>query len=131
MRQVILEYIKSLKLKAYSVSDALPFSNSVPLYISNKKVIYVDADSSTQSPITDTFDKLGAVDEVTKVSVYFVSDAKKLPSEYETTVSQIKTARTAIGTEGFVQKLVNLDVSYEDDNLVTILEFSFRKLITN
>lgn len=131
MRTAILEHIKSLKLKVYSVSDQLPFSNSGPLYLANKKTIYVDADKSTQVPITDTFDNLGAVDEVTTVSVYFVSDAKRLPSEYETTVNEIKTARTAIGTNGFVQKLVNVDVSYEDDNLVTILEFSFRRLITN
>jgi hypothetical protein len=118
-------------MKSYTVTDALPFYKNNPLYISNKRTVYVDVAKSTQNPITDTFDNLGAVDETTTVSVYFVNDAKSLPSDYDASVNAMKLARTATGTEGFVQKLVSTDVSYEDDNLITILEFSFRKTITN
>ena len=77
MRTEILTYLKGLKLRNFQVVDSLPFDNGIPLYISNKKNIYVDAAQVEQSPVFDTFDALGGVDEVTTISVYFVNDAKR------------------------------------------------------
>ena len=131
MRTAILTYLKSLKLRNYQVVDSLPFDNGIPLYISNKKNIYVDAEQINQNPIFDTFDSLGSVDEVTTISVYFVNDAKRLLPDYEETIRQLMNARTAPGTEGYVQKLANLKTSYDTDNLITEIEFSFKRLLTN
>jgi hypothetical protein len=131
MRASILTYLKDLKLRNYQVVDQLPFDNGVPLYISNKKNIYVDAEQITQTPIFDTFDSLGSVDEVTTISVYFTTDAKRIASDYDDIARQLMGARTAPGTEGFVQKLANLKTSYDTDNLITEIEFSFKRLLTN
>ena len=79
----------------------------------------------------DTFNGQGTVDELTTVSVYFVNDAKKLPPDYDNTVAQLKGARTAAGTEGYIQKLCQVSSSYQNDAIITHLEFSFRKLLTN
>ncbi|CAB4154709.1 hypothetical protein UFOVP645_22 [uncultured Caudovirales phage] len=132
MRTVVYNYIKALGLKSVSVSNDLPYStNGNELYLKNKKTIYVDVAQSQQDPAIDALDGSGAVDETTTVSVYFVNDAKKLPSDYDTVINQLKLARTATGTEGFIQKTCNVSSSYQEDSIVTQLVFSFRKIITN
>lgn len=132
MRTVVYNYIKALSLKSVSLSNELPYSTSgTELYLKNKKTIYVDVAQSQQDPAIDALNGSGAVDETTTVSVYFVNDAKKLPTDYDTIVTQMKGARTATGTEGFIQKTCNVSSSYQEDAVVTELVFSFRKLITN
>jgi len=132
MRSVIYDYIKSLALKSVSLSAELPYQSSgTDLYLKNKKTIYVDAAQSSQDPAIDTFDGKGTVDETTTVSVYFVNDAKRVLSDYDTIVAQLKGARTATGTESYIQKLCQVSVSYSEDAMVTQLDFSFRKLLTN
>jgi len=132
MRQVVYNYIKALSLKSASLSNELPYSTSgTELYLKNKRTIYVDVAQSQQDPAIDALNGSGAVDETTTVSVYFVNDAKKLPTDYDTVVTQMKGARTAAGTEGFIQKTCNVSSSYQEDAVVTELVFSFRKLITN
>jgi hypothetical protein len=79
----------------------------------------------------DAFNGQGTIDEITTVSVYFVNDAKKIPPDYDSVVEQIKGARTATGTEGYIQKLCQVSTSFNNDAIITHLEFSFRKLITN
>jgi len=132
MRTVIYNYIRALGLKSVLISNELPYqTNSTDLYLKNKKTIYVDAAQTSQSPVIDTLDGSGAVDEITTVSVYFVNDAKKVLTDYDQTVTQLKGARTAVGTETYSQKLCQVSVTYEEDAMVTQLEFSFRKFITN
>lgn len=132
MRQVIYDYIKGLKLRNYVLVDHLPWQdNGAPLYHHNKKHIFIDTAQTAQSPMMDSFSGAGTVDEVTTVSVFFVNDAKKLPPDYDNTVELLKGARTAAGTEGFIQKLCQVTSSFQEDALITQLEFSFRKLLTN
>jgi hypothetical protein len=132
MRTVIYNYIRALGLKSVTLSNELPYqTNGTDLYLKNKKTIYVDAAQSNQDAVTDTLDGKGAVDEITTVSVYFVNDAKKMLPDYDQIVNQIKGARTATGTDGYIQKLCQVTVSYDEDAMVTELGFSFRKLLTN
>ena len=132
MRTVIYNYIRDLRLKGWTLTEHLPFEdNNAPLYHHNKKHIYVDTAQTAQTPMFDAFNGSGTVDEVTTVSVYFVNDAKKLPPDYDSVVEQIKGARTTTGTEGYIQKLCQVSSSYNADAIITHLEFSFRKLLTN
>lgn len=132
MRTVIYNYIKTLKLKEYTLSEHLPWEdNGSPLYNHNKKHIYVDTAQTRQEPLFDALNQAGAVNEITTVSVYFVNDAKKLPQTYDDVVESIKGARLATGTEGYIQRLVQVSSDYREDSIITIFEFSFRKLLTN
>lgn len=132
MRSVIWNYIKALKLKSITLTEHLPWEdNGGPLYHHNKKHVYVDTAQSQQNPLIDALNGSGAVDEITTVSVYFVNDAKKLPPDYDSVVESIKGARTAPGTEGYIQKTCNVSSSYIEDAIITQIVFSFRKLITN
>ena len=132
MRSVIVNYIKSLKLKNFTLTEQLPWEdNGFPLYHHNKKHIYVATANTQQVPLLDAFDRRGTVDETTTVSVYFVNDAKKLPDNYDEVCNQIAQARLAPGTEGYVQRLVNVTSSFVRDEIITQIEFSFRRLIPN
>lgn len=132
MRSVVWNYIKALKLKQVILTEHLPWEdNGGPLYHHNKKYVYVDTAQSTQQPLVDALNGSGAVDEITTVSVYFVNDAKKLIPDYDAVVEAIKGARTAPGTEGYIQKMCQVSSSYIEDAIITKFEFSFRKFLTN
>jgi hypothetical protein len=134
MRTPILDYLKANKkhLAPLMISDNLPWEdNGGALYHHNKKHIYVDTPQTSQTPIADALNGAGYVDEVTTVSVYFVSDAKQPLSNYDALCEIIKGARTGIDTTGYIQKLVQVSSNYNVDALVTQFDFSFRKLLTN
>lgn len=132
MRQVIYDYLSGQSLGSARLTDNLPWEdNGAPLYRHNKKYVYVDTANTAQTPLFDAFDNTGTVDEVTTVRVYFVNDAKILPPDYDETVETIKGARTATGTEGYIQKLCQVSTEFFEDSLITTLEFSFRRLLTN
>jgi hypothetical protein len=130
MRQVIYDYIDNLGLRSFILSPHLPWDdNGAPLYHHNKKYIYVDLAQISQEPLFDTLDLGGAVNETTKISVYFVNDAKNLPPDYDSVVAEIKGARLAQGTEGYIQKLCQVNTEFMNDAVLTHLEFSFRKFL--
>lgn len=135
MRQAIYDYIRALPaatLGTYSLSSELPYSASgTPLYLKNFKKIYVGVDQINQDSQIDTLDGSGAVDEITTVRVYFVTDAKLLPSNYDQLVQAIKEARTTAAISGVRQRLCQVSADFQDDALITEFEFSFRTLITN
>ena len=91
----------------------------------------MDTPQTTQNSLADAFNQAGYVDEVTTVSVYFVIDAKLPLTNYDSIVDVIKGARLNSGTQGYVQRLVQVTSVYDADALTTTLEFSFRRLITN
>ena len=133
MRTEILNYITAQTLAGFRVSDELPWDNNgTPLYMSNMKTVYVDLDQIEQNSVIDTLNgPSGAVDEITTISVYFVTDAKKLPTNYDTVVTAIRGARLATTITGVIERLCQVSTQFESDRVVTRFDFSFRKLIPN
>jgi hypothetical protein len=130
MRQQILDYINSLTLGGYSVSNELPWSSSgTPLYLNNVKKIYVDRTQSTNDPLFATLDGLTFNSEITSVKVYFASDAKLLPANYDTVVSNMKLGKDVTTATGFNRRECDVTTTFENDLLVTEFEFRFTKLI--
>lgn len=133
MRSTILKHIQDnvRSLGSFKLSQQLPFTDNEPVYLHNMKHIYVDTPNTQQNPMFDAFDQAGTVEETTTVSVYFANDAKKLPAEYETVAAVITSARTAPGTEGYFQRLVQVVNTYQVDVLITHATFTFKRLLTN
>lgn len=137
MRSDLLAYLKTLSLGTYSISDELPWSQSgTPLYLINLRKIYVDADQVDQSVLYETLNTLSGTQvrsvttETRTVRVYFVNDAKVLPSNYDAVVGALMTARVQDYTAGYTDRTVNVSTSFAEDRLITTLEFRFTK-ITN
>ena len=135
MRTAIYDYIDGLSSAqkgTFSLSTELPYDSSgVPLYLKNFKRIYVNVAQIAQDTLLDSLDGSGTVDEITTVGVFFVTDAKTLPSNYDSLVELIKDARLTTDITGVIQRLCQVTTRFEQDALVTEFEFSFRKLITN
>jgi len=129
MRSDILAYIKGLKLKNFSTSDELPFSSGTELYLKNPKRIYVDVE---QVEITAFIPLLNSPDvdqSVHTVKVYFAIDAKQLPADYAQVVSLIRLAKDSITVPHGLGKDAKSTTDYVNDMLVTMIEFTFTKLI--
>ena len=134
MRSVIYNFIKglNLKVKGFTLTEHLPWEdNGAPLYHHNKKYIYVNTSQTEQAPLFDAFNQTGTINETTTVSVFFVNDAKILPANYDEVVDLIKEARLAPGTEGYIQRTVQVNSDFQEDALITTFIFSFRRLLTN
>jgi len=132
MRQAIVDYLNSNK-KALSpaiVATTLPYeTDRDPVYIKNKKHIYVDVDQVNQITALNALDGTGATNEHTNIRAFLVTDAKQVLPNYETIVQTIKDARLTVEAVGVTQRLVTVQTRYMEDALVTEFLFHFVKLI--
>lgn len=130
MRTELLTFIKGLNVGTLAVSNDSPFEDGgVPLYLKNARTIYVDRAQTTSEPIVQTFQGVNVSNETTTVSVYISLDAKQLIANYDTIMSTLKTARD-IEFAGIHRREVNVETEYEEDMLVTRLDFRFTKLLS-
>lgn len=133
MRSTVKTYLQNNTVSGFGVSDQLPFTqNGTALYLQNLKTIYVDQPTTEQEPLYDTLDDSAIVTETTTVDVYVATDAKTLPSNYDTLVSTVKNVRTDSTVQGFHAKEINVITSIENsDVLLTQFECKFTKVINN
>lgn len=130
MRQELLDYIGYQGLGSFSLSQELPYDSSgVPLYIRNVKKIYVDLAQYNDDTLIKTLDGAHVYNEITSVKVYFTADAKQLPANYESLISLLKGAKDADTITGANRRECLVSTSFQEDLLVTELEYRFTKLI--
>ena len=129
MRTDVIDYIQSLNLGTFIVSNELPFSESgTPLYLKNLKKIYVDVDQYIVQPFIYTLSGVNISDETTAVRVYFANDAKSIPPNYDDVVSNLRLAKDILPTAGYNRREVDVSTSFEADRLITEIELRFIKL---
>lgn len=130
MRQELVDYIGTENLGGFTLSQELPFSSSgVPLYIKNVKRIYVDRTEFSNEPLITTFDGTQVDSEIASVRVYFASDAKQLPPNYDTVVTQLRAGKDVQTITGVTRRECSISTSFQEDLLVTELEFRFTTII--
>lgn len=129
MRQEILDYINTLALGGYLLSQELPWTDSgTPLYLKNPKKIYVDVPEFINESILRTLSGTSINNEQKIVRIYFASDAKQIPSNYDTIVDDLKLAKDITTIEGVSRRECNVTKTFENDLLVTELELRFTNL---
>lgn len=128
MRQELIDYFKGLKSRTFGVSEELPFTSGNILYLKNPKKVYVDRPQSSQEQVIAVLGNHGVFQEVQTVSVFFATDAKTLPSDYESFISQMKAGKDVEDGQPFFRREVDVVTSYENDLMVTQLDFRFTKL---
>lgn len=130
MRTELYNYIDGLSKGTFALTNELPWSSSdKPLYLTNFKRIYVDRDQYTTEPMLGTLGGLVIDNEVTTVRVYFTTDAKQLPSNYDSLVSDIRAGRDVDSASDYFKRECNVTTNYEADSMVTEFEFRFTKII--
>jgi hypothetical protein len=130
MRQQVLDYVRSLNINGFKVSNELPFDSSgSPLYLKNSKTIYVDLAQTVTEPLITALNGLNINSETTTVSVYFSTDAKLTPSNFDTVISNIKGAKNLQTIEGINRREVDANTSFEGDLVVSEIELRYFKLL--
>ena len=131
MREDVINFIKSVSLGTFTVSEELPRDDSgVALYIKNPKKLYVDQDQVSQEPVIQTLSGFDLHNEATTVSVYFTADAKTLPANYSLLVDTLKKGKDVLPTGGFNNRTVDVQSEYEADLLLTRIDYTFSKITT-
>jgi len=129
MRTAIYDHIKDLQLGSFRLSDERPFNASgQALYLKNMKTIYVDQAQTVHDNLISTLDGVVINAETTTVRVYMSTDAKQMPSNYQSLVANIKTARNSTDITGVNRREVDVSTTYEEDKMVTEFEFRFTTL---
>ena len=102
MREDILNYIKSLSLGTFTLSEDLPREEGgVMLYVKNPKRIYVDREQYTEEPLIQALNGFDIHSEATTVSIYFTADAKTLPANYEALVQNLRLGKNINTASGY------------------------------
>jgi hypothetical protein len=129
MRQEVLDYINSLALGGYLLSEESPWrDNTIPLYIKNLKKIYVDNVEYLSEPLIATLGTLSINQQTQSTRIYFANDAKTVPSNYDTLVQELILAKNINLADGTNRREADVRVSYENDVMVTEIEIRFTKL---
>jgi hypothetical protein len=129
MRQEVLEYIQSLDIGGFNVSNELPWSESgIELYVKNMKKIYVDIDQIQVDPQILTLDGANINNEITIIRIFFANDAKQVPANYSDVVNELKTAKDIEAAQGFNRREFQVSTDIQADRLITTIELRFIKL---
>lgn len=130
MRQEILDYINTLALGGYLLTEESPWAdNGVPLYQKNLKKIYVDNTESITETLISTLDGLTINNEQLITSIYFANDAKTIPANYDDLVTDLKGAKN-ISFGGVRTRESEVTVTYENDVMLTEIEIRLGRLST-
>lgn len=131
MRQEVLDYINSLALGGYLLTEELPWtSDGVPLYVKNLKKIYVSNTEYVSEPIVATLSGFNISNEQQITRIYFANDAKQIPANYEDLIVDLKAAKDITTVSGVKRREVDVTTSFEEDVLVTEVAVRFTKLTT-
>ena len=129
MRESVLDKLKSLAPAGYKISSELPYDESgIARYIKNPKTFYVDRDNIESAPLFLTLDNsVNISQETTVVRVYFTTDAKNAPTNYETVINDVRGLKNTISNPGSIRRECFVSTSYEGDLLLSELEFRLTK----
>jgi len=131
MRDEIRTYIGTLNLGGFLLSQEVPWSeNGNPLYLKNPKRIYVDVDQIDTEPFIQTLGAVTISNQVNVVRLIFSTDAKQVPSNYGDIVESLRKGKDISTIKGVNRRECSVSTSFENDMLVTELEYRFTKLST-
>ena len=126
MRDEVITHLQSQALGAYSISTELPWTSAGdPLYQVNPKVIYVDEEETDQEVIVQILNGSDVVQTITTVNVYFVNDAKTLPTDYNTVKQILIDTKDITTISDAFDRECDITSSYDSDTLVTSVVYRF------
>jgi hypothetical protein len=129
MRTEVIEYIRSINLGGFTLTNELPRDESeTALYLRNPKRLYVDVTNYSTEPLIQTLDGLNIDAETAEVTVRFSNDAKQLASGYDQLIAQLRAGKNSIQVVGNYRREVIVNTSFDADMLVTEVAYRFIKI---
>lgn len=97
-----------------SVSSELPFnSGGEPLYIKNKKFVYVDQDNIDVTELYGTLDGNDIYETETTVTAYLTVDAKNQPADIDTIVDTVIAERLGVSEPHTKECVVDTEITLD------------------
>lgn len=129
MRTQVLDKILAMAPTGYNVSKELPYDESgTEIYLKNPKTIYVGPATIDNDTFASTLDGGVWGNQFTSVTIYFTTDAKNIPANYETLVTDLRALKDTIVFPGAHLREAFLSTRFEGDVLVNELEYRLAKL---
>ena len=129
MRTELLDFVRQLNLGKYRIDTALPRTESGDsLVVKNPGRLYVDTVQISDTPLVLTLNGHSIYVRTSAVTVAFATDSKNLSANYNELVDQLLTAKDAFPQMGFNSSDATITTDYENDLLITEIEFSYTKL---
>ena len=117
-------------LTQFSVSSELPWSqNAESLFRKNMKKIYVDATEMTQEPLIDLLNADPIQQDIYITRAYVCVDAKNPPSQLDSLITLIQTAKSNTGLNSFDDEC-DYTREIEEDRITYTFEFRSTVAIT-
>ena len=114
----------ALAAHSVSVSAELPFtSGGEPLYFKNMKHVYIDEDNIDKTELINCLDNNDVIQTQTTVTGFLSVDAKNLPSDIDTIVSNILISRNAVTNQ--TVKECEMETEMDADRLLYTFNFNF------
>ena len=111
---------------AFKVANELPFdSGGNPLYLKNKKTVYIDKEQEEKQQLYRTLDQGDVYNTETFVNAYLCVDAKNEPSDIQNVLAGILDARSVV-TQTQLNE-VNVETDIEDDVITYTFEYNIIK----
>lgn len=131
MRTELIDYINTLALGSFTLSQELPWEESgTALFLKNPKKIYVNVEQYENEPFIQTLSAVNINNETAVVDIIFSCDAKQLPANYSDLVADIKAGKDITTVLGVNRRQVNVETEIVNDLLVTTVGIRFTKLST-
>ena len=117
-------------LTQFAVSSELPFEQGgTPLFLKNKKRIYVDEERREETTLIACLDGQDIYQDDLITNVFLAVDAKNTPSQLDSVVSKILGAKANTGIVNFGVES-DYTVDKQEDVLIYTFEFRMNTIIT-
>jgi len=129
MREQVLAQVRSLAPTGYKISKELPYDESgTALYLKNPKTIYVDVTNIDNDTFLSTLDGSNFSNQITSVRLYFTIDAKNIPADYDTLVTNLRAIKESLNISGAINRESFVSTDYQGDVLISELEYRLTRL---
>lgn len=127
MRTELLSYLTTNLIGSIKPSSELPWAEgNNPLYLKNKRRVYLDEDNITVEPLMATLDAVDIPQTVTTVRGFLALDAKNRNADLDTALATLAGAKS-IATDSF-RKEFSYSNSIDGDTITYEFEYRFYTL---
>ena len=117
-------------LTQFAVSTELPWEqNGTPLYRKNMKKVYVDRERVEQTTLIPTLDGIDVFQNDLISEVYLAVDAKNPPSQLDSVITKILSAKSSTGIVNFGNES-DYTVDKQEDVMIYTFEFRLNQATT-
>ena len=129
MRTALLNYLSDNLTGSIKVSTELPWSQGDnPLYLHNKKRVYLDEPTSEQSSAIQLLNSNDIIQTVTTVTGYLAVDAKNRPTDLDSALSVLAGAKDLSSITTAFRKEFDYTTTIEKDVITYTFEYRFYTL---